>query len=91
MKAKFTTNLTNGIPFPRSPHDALVLEFAMGPEVDEQAESISGCFEVVVDLGPMFVGKCGDGFDLDKDLAGAIQVGLIGLLERPTLVAQLEC
>jgi len=62
----------------------------MGPEVDEQAESISGCFEVVVDLGPMFVGKCGDGFDLDNDLPVAVEVRLVSLHEGPTFVCQLE-
>jgi hypothetical protein len=38
---KFTTNLTNRAAVPRSPHDALVLELAMRPEVGEQVQSIS--------------------------------------------------
>ena len=53
MKGTLTTNLTNltnPIPFPRSPHAALLLRIVTCPEVHEEAESISYRFQVVKDF-----------------------------------------
>jgi hypothetical protein len=60
MKGKLTTNLTNltnGIPSHRSAYGELVLDFAVRPEVDKQAQPISSCCQAFKDLSrfPLFL------------------------------------
>ena len=74
----------------RSANDPLLLDFAVCPEVHQETETIPGCLQVIVDLGPVFVSQLRDGLDLHDDFIETSEVGLIGLLERPTLVGQLE-
>jgi hypothetical protein len=67
-----------------------VLELAVSPETYQQPQAITRRFQVIVNGGTMFVGQLPYGFDLDNGFVKAMEVGPVGLLERPIFRRQLE-
>ena len=64
------------------------MEIGKAAEVDQQAQFVTGGFEVVVDLSTVFVENRGDRFQLDDDLAVANQVRDLLLPQGPAFVVQ---
>jgi hypothetical protein len=71
-------------------NDSLVLELGIVAKVDEEAEAEAGGLEVIMDLGAVPVGELGNGLDFEDDLVETDEVGLVGLLQEPSLIPQLQ-
>jgi hypothetical protein len=74
----------------RSEEDALILEFGMVPEVDEEAEFATGGVEVVQYLSAVLVNERRHGFEFYENVAEADQVRGIALFERATFVGKAD-
>ena len=57
-------------------------------KVHEQAELVTGCFQIVVDLSTMFVVQGRHGFDFKNDFPVTDKIRLVSLLELPSLIVQ---
>jgi hypothetical protein len=60
------------------------------PEVDQQGQPLSRCFEIVDRLGTMLIRQLLDGFDFHDDIAKTNKIRHIGLLQGLAFVIQLE-
>ena len=70
--------------------DAFVDEMLWITEIDEDAESEAGGFEVVVELSPVNIIEDFDSFDLDDDLGVGYEVGLVILGKTIALVIDFQ-
>ena len=59
-------------------------------EIDQQSQAHIGYFQIIADLSLVFGGQIGNRFDPDDDLAEAYEIRFISLLQRHSLVLQLQ-
>ncbi len=50
-------------------HNALKFDLGVMAKVDQQPELKPGCFEVILDLGPVLVSQFAHGLELENDLS----------------------
>lgn len=59
-------------------------------KIHQKSDPQTGGFKIIMELSPMFVGELGRGFDLNDDFPVTDKIGLIHLLQRSPLVAQIQ-
>jgi hypothetical protein len=67
---------------------AFVFDLWVRSKVDEEAELMAGGFQVIVNLGSMFLDQGRGRFDFQDDFVEADEIGNVLMLERSAFVRQ---
>ena len=71
-----------------SENETFPLQAREGTEIDEQPELKSGDFEIIDQLGPVFVSQTFGRLEFDDDLVEAQEIGRVGVFEEPAAIRE---